>query len=1045
MPLTVEEAIPGTRVQVIGAPHRTGNIAAAPAERAGVWTVRVTFDDGTTTTMRVANLESVPDATNPFEELKRGSFHGVAGLRRNILHEKLHGRLTNLLYSMETSKTDFYAYQFKPVFKLLDSPSNSLLIADEVGLGKTIEAGLIWTELRARSAARNLLVVCPPHLREEKWRMELLQKFGVKARVVNAKEFLHELSLWRQDRSHTMVLIASFEGLRPPKGWQNLDATEIAANTRAALAHELTRIGIAGEQPFDLLVMDEAHKMRNQATANSKLGDILLPAAAHRIFLSATPIHTSNKNLFTLLHLLDPDTYSEEFTFGTILEANEPLVRLRDRVLLGDANRIELLSDVNAALSNPLLRESSVLASIQDYLDKDEAPLSSSPRAELAAQVEKINLLSKTVTRTRKSDVLKNRVLREVKAVRVPLSELERGIYDEVSRIVLQYAAEHGIPSGFLRVMPQRQIASCMAAALAGWLNHGTDIEDDDELNPDVVQERPDTNIPVRPLIEYLRDHLAGHITVAELERTDGKYQLLVDTLREYWKLNPGNKVVLFSYFKPTLRYLKRRLAQDNVDTLVLMGGMGMSKGKVVEEFRKPTSPLLLLSSEIGSEGLDMEFASALVNYDLPWNPMVVEQRIGRLDRINQEAEKILIYNFFTEDTVDAVIYDRLYDRLELFKRTLGDLEDVIGPIISELTRDLLTHQLSAEQTEEKLKNAKRAIAVNLQLAEELEGQASVLAAYGDYIIQQIQKRHDRQGWIKANDVENYILDFLRQEFPKTQVQGIDPSACTYEIELDFDASYELRNFNERENLIGQTQLSTVARRIRFDHRTFTGTSGGEEVIGQGHPLVRFAGHHLRAHRRIAALCSAIKVALGKADGFSGGSYLFIVQRWTVTGLRVEERLRFSAMNAHTGEVLDEEQAETLIESTAAQGSDWPAAGVDLANGLSEIASALEKMNEESESAFWQFEQQCRAENQDRGRLQLLALERYEHRRLETLHGVLQGHRDMGRLPLAAATEAQIRLHQEVCETRRRKIQEQITTEGNCSTLCIGIVRVEQS
>jgi hypothetical protein len=93
MPLTVEEAIPGKRVRVIRAPQRTGKIAAAPAERPEGWTVRVIFDDGTTTTMRLANLESIPDVANPFEELNRGSFHGVLGLRRNILHEKLHGRL----------------------------------------------------------------------------------------------------------------------------------------------------------------------------------------------------------------------------------------------------------------------------------------------------------------------------------------------------------------------------------------------------------------------------------------------------------------------------------------------------------------------------------------------------------------------------------------------------------------------------------------------------------------------------------------------------------------------------------------------------------------------------------------------------------------------------------------------------------------------------------------------------------------------------------------------------------------------------------------
>ena len=118
-------------------------------------------------------------AMDAFDLLERGRFGRISDLRRNLTFIQLSGRLANVVYSMDATNTDFLAYQYKPVLNFLDSPSNGILIADEVGLGKTIEAGLIWTELRARDdACRRLVVVCPAMLRD-KWSLELEGKFGI--------------------------------------------------------------------------------------------------------------------------------------------------------------------------------------------------------------------------------------------------------------------------------------------------------------------------------------------------------------------------------------------------------------------------------------------------------------------------------------------------------------------------------------------------------------------------------------------------------------------------------------------------------------------------------------------------------------------------------------------------------------------------------------------------------------------------------------------------------------------------------------------------
>ena len=184
---------PGDFVRLVNNTGRTGVVTPNGCSlRAGVVQCQVRFNDGALSWMRSEVLELVPSAPDADEDLLNGKTAGPEILRRTLLHEKLSGKLTGVLYSMEASDTRFLPYQFKPVLKLIESPCNSLLIADEVGLGKTIEAGLIWTELRARSGAQRLLVVCPAKLKQ-KWLNELSRRFGVRATDASAEDVLQNL------------------------------------------------------------------------------------------------------------------------------------------------------------------------------------------------------------------------------------------------------------------------------------------------------------------------------------------------------------------------------------------------------------------------------------------------------------------------------------------------------------------------------------------------------------------------------------------------------------------------------------------------------------------------------------------------------------------------------------------------------------------------------------------------------------------------------------------------------------------------------------
>ena len=178
----------GVRVRRIADPGRIGVTTGRRREFAGKERVQVQFPDRAEF-IAADQIEVVESDEDFWDQIKKGRFGRALNLRQTLTFHRLSGRLGNVIYSMQTTNTDFYAYQFKPVLKLLNSPTNGILIADEVGLGKTIEAGLIWTELRARFDARRLLVVCPAMLRE-KWQEELRERFGVSPKLTDVGNLL---------------------------------------------------------------------------------------------------------------------------------------------------------------------------------------------------------------------------------------------------------------------------------------------------------------------------------------------------------------------------------------------------------------------------------------------------------------------------------------------------------------------------------------------------------------------------------------------------------------------------------------------------------------------------------------------------------------------------------------------------------------------------------------------------------------------------------------------------------------------------------------
>lgn len=347
----------GTQVRLKRDPSTIGMCTGRTRERGGVTMVQVRL--GSPTWYADYDLELVESAPPEDDEaIRTGRFGRAAELRRRLTHIQLSGGLADLVYSMNTTNTDFYAHQYKPVLCFLDSPSRGLLIADEVGLGKTIEAGLIWTELRARVDARRLLVVCPKMLCD-KWRLELRNRFGVDARIMDAAELAKELERPHPQFPASQAMIASMQGIRPPLDWEE----EVEDDShRRRLAKVLREA--AGKDPLlDLVIIDEAHYMRNPDTATHQLGQFLREATEHIVLLSATPINLKNDDLFSLLNLVDPDSFRFREQFQDVLAANEPLQRARLATLGKQDTPESVLAHIQEAQRHPVLSGSKQLES----------------------------------------------------------------------------------------------------------------------------------------------------------------------------------------------------------------------------------------------------------------------------------------------------------------------------------------------------------------------------------------------------------------------------------------------------------------------------------------------------------------------------------------------------------------------------------------------------------------------------------------------------------------------------------------------------------
>lgn len=725
--------------------NEKGFIIAVYPPRRGRQIYKVKYEDRENDENSV-NLIPDVDLTDPFERIKENYYNYYSDYLKGNTAFKIRSSNRNTISSLKASRTLFRPYQFKPLLKFLNSDNKRLLIADEVGLGKTIEAGHIMLELKARGELHNALVICPMSLRE-KWKTELNEKFGLDFINIDKKEnLIHEL----QNHNGTVKAVVNYDKIRDKS--------------------DIIKIIEEKDIKFSIIVCDESHKLRNSSTQLYHGAERLLVVADSVVFMSATPIMIDEQNLYNQLHLLDKDTYDNQEVFRNNIQLNRPFVRALSQLNSGvglktianDLSSAEVITynTINEVETTRRFRVEKYFAEYPIYkeimhqlLFGEDTP---ALRAKIQFNLSEMSPMNTIFSRTRKREVTQDWSQAERNPVteRVHMSEEESKNYNSAienyieERVeVDEYGRERSGALGL--VTYKRQLASSVWACL----NHDAD------LNKGY-------------------DKFAGY--------EDAKFESLLNILRTVFS-HGNKKIIVFAIFKKTLKYLNIRLAKAGFKSVMIYGNSNIDKVEVLRQFQYDESIQVLLSSEVGSEGLDMQFCNSMVNYDLPWNPMVVEQRIGRIDRFGQESPVVNIYNIVVKESILEDIYSRLMDRIGLFKESIGDLEAIldcemiqngqrltIQEALKSIERDFYTDKLSQADMERKREEITRAIENEKLNLKEIENGLTNALTNDSYFRDEINKIVKNNAYVTSHELHQFVIQILKEHLTTCTLSKTD-------------------------------------------------------------------------------------------------------------------------------------------------------------------------------------------------------------------------------------------------------------------------------
>ncbi|HPR72972.1 MAG TPA: SNF2-related protein [Bacteroidales bacterium] len=760
----------GQRVSLISYSGKRGRIESYVSSEGGYDYYEVLWDDYSLEVISDSLIKPEVKINTPWDLIANNEFFDYRDFSIATTFHKIRNTTSNTISSLKASRTIFKPYQYKPLVKFLKSDLRRVLIADEVGLGKTIEAGHIMLELAARGDLKNVLVICTKSLMD-KWKTELQDKFNF---ILKKYDRVIDLVQDIKDdvaRSRQSILgIINYEKVRNP---------------------EILRVIEENNYHFDLLICDEAHKIRNSETQQHKGVDKIVKNSGAVTFLTATPIMTDMRNLHNLVRVLDHEGYDTWDIFNNAIALNRPFIHALSRL-----NNRESYEEIAEELHNSdVVQEMTADEEVYQRTERTIAELfendplyqrarvnllDGNDKVEIRAQIQQdlveLNSLNHIYSRTRKKEVMNDRdiITRDPKTISVELSNIERQIYDGV---INQYDDERNLGL----IQRKRQMASCIVAF----------------QTPRTALERG----------------------VYDRDLPDAKYEAFKTIIDEI-VINKKRKIIVFAFFTNTLLYLKNKLQESRIQCEIIYGSIS-DRTERIDKFQHNEEIRVLLSSEVGSEGIDLQFCDTVVNYDLPWNPMVVEQRIGRIDRIGQENKIIHIYNLIITDTIEERIYERLYQRINLFKESIGDLDEILGEneplgdIISKGIESLYKTRLTEEEQLFELDRLGTAIESERLTMRRIRTELEGSFANDIHFQNEIESIEKNNRYLTKEEIIKYIESIIRIKLSSLRLIHLNEQIS--ELELPNSEKNLLFNFIEqyKDDPVKNPELENLYRNFR--------------------------------------------------------------------------------------------------------------------------------------------------------------------------------------------------------------------------------------
>ena len=525
-------------------------------------------------------------------------------------------------------------HQLHVLNRAMETNNIRYILADEVGLGKTIEAGMIIRELKSRGLVSRILVVCPTGLVTQ-WASEMQEKFHEKFQVILPSDYDTIRRLTDNDDVYGQFdqVISPMDSIKPIEkhaGWSEEKVEK----------YNEERIYSIINSGWDLIIIDEAHRVAGSSgeVARYKLGNLLAQASPYLLLLSATPHNGKTEPFLRLIRLLDADAFPNAKSI--VREQVAPfLIRTEKR----------------------------------EAIDNNG------------------NLL------------FKNRITHLVTISWDERNNLQRELYEMVSSYVAKTYnkalrnRKKNMCLIFLLIIMQRMVTSSTAAIrqslerrLNVLLEQRTCVgdlreEDLDELNiEDGVEDALEAiSLDMELEIEELKQ-IISLAKQAQFQNQDAKVEPLLNEIDAILSEDRTQKVIIFTEFVATQTYLQELLVNRGYTVTILNGGMSIDeRNAAMQEFKTSTS--IFISTDAGGEGLNLQFANIIINYDLPWNPMKIEQRCGRVDRIGQQRN-VHIYNFIVGETVENRVREVLEEKLSVILKEMGidKYSDVLDSEVAE-------------------------------------------------------------------------------------------------------------------------------------------------------------------------------------------------------------------------------------------------------------------------------------------------------------------------------------------------------------------------